>query len=519
VHSSPCFAISLLSTNFSNKQLVDQDAQYPDDDGSSVSSRSSTESRHQKARRSRSKSTSRRSKDRSPLSVRNHHSHENLRTSKQQRRLNDSQDEMAGGKTRASARKEAAEAGEKSNPRSTASTQQDKDLRKKLKALEKEKAAQEKENQEKDAKFAALQAKYKALEKKRKRDQLPDGEIPVVPKNDAIMKLVVDGVSRHLWRDCKFIATPQQITGAIQLIFKNSTEWKRFEKMEKKERMAKLQGYANTYGHKITHTLNEKRSSVQTGIKNLYMDRVEKGLPVPTAEQLLNIVLRKDLELLEVPKLSDEEKKDQAKVKEVAEIKKRNAEIKVNQDWFVWYQDKILAKVGGRPFWPENVRHYNTISGATFPEDDKKLYMTPSSEAFAVLCFENNKTKWPYEAKGGDDPKNEAMETQFTCSRSGQNKFGCWNNASRKRLVELVELISEARAGPKSATAEEKALEHLQKVYKIAEKEAKKKAKKKPKRAKEAEVVEIPFDEEMEEEDEEEGETTEGDDEEEGDED
>lgn len=500
--------------------MIDKDAQDPHqdphDDGSSVGSQrssSSIESRPLRTSRSKSKSTSQSSRHRSPLSERNHHSHENLRTSKQQRRLNDSQDEMAGTRRSTAAALASKQANEKSNARSTAQSQQDKDLRKKLKALEKEKEDQEKENQAKEAKYAALEAKYKAMKAQRKRGALPDGDIPPVPKNDAILKLIVDGVTRHLWRDCKFIGTTQQVVHALQLILRNSTEWRKFEKLEKAARFAKLRGFTSTYGDHITHTLNEKRSSVQSGIKNVYMEREKAGLPVPTAEQFLHIVLRQDLELLEVPKLSDEEKKDEDKVKEVADIKTKNVQIKVNQEWFFWYHDKILAKVGGRPFWPESVRYYNTISEATFPEDDSKHYMTPSSEAFAVLCFENNKTKWPYEAKGGEDPKNQAMETEYTCSKSGKNKFGGWNNAARKQLVELVKLISEARADPKSETAEKMALERVQKKYRIKEKEAKKKAKKKPKRPRETEVVEIPFDEEMEEEDEEEGEFSDGEDE------
>jgi hypothetical protein len=516
VNSPPYFAILLLSSNFSSKQLLDKDAQDPNDDGSSVgsvgsqSSSSSKESVQQQTRRSRSKSTSRRSRHRSPLSERNHN-HENLRASKQQRRLNNSQDAMA--KTRRNSTTSAsATTGDKSKTnKSSASKQQEKDLLDQLQALEKEKEEQAKKSEAKDAQLAALEAKFEAFKKKRKRNELPDGDIPVVAKNDAITKLVVDGVTRHLWRDCKFIGTPKQITSALKVILKNSTEWKKFEKLDKKEREAKIQGYANTYGSKITHTLNEKRSSVQTGIRSLYMERVKKGDKVPTAEQFLQIVLREGLEQIKVPVLSEEDKKDKAKVAELAAIKKKNAQIKDNQNWFAWYHDKILAKVGGRPFWPESVRHYQTISGATFPDDDSKLYITPSTEAFAVLCFENNKTKWPYEAKKGDDPKNEAMETQYTCSKSGQNKFGGWNNAGRKRLVELVDKIKAARADPKSEKAELMVLDHLQTEHKIAEKEAKKKAKKKAKRDMDSEVVEIPFDEEMEEEDEDEGSSTEGD--------
>ena len=63
------------------------------------------------------------------------------------------------------------------------------------------------------------------------------------------------------------------------------------------------------------------------------------------------------------------------------------------------------------------------------------------------------------------DEKADNVTTPFTDSRQGQQPFGGWNKAGRRRFQELSSMIGEALQAPYAKVLEEAALAKLQKTY------------------------------------------------------
>ena len=62
---------------------------------------------------------------------------------------------------------------------------------------------------------------------------------------------------------------------------------------------------------------------------------------------------------------------------------------------FDWYVDNFLAHAtANAEHWATGKRYYNTISVAAPPNARTKLYILPSTEAFAVTAFECFRTAW-----------------------------------------------------------------------------------------------------------------------------
>lgn len=61
-----------------------------------------------------------------------------------------------------------------------------------------------------------------------------------------------------------------------------------------------------------------------------------------------------------------------------------------------WYVDSyMVAACGNRYDFGPSARHYHPLSLACPEDDSKKPTITASTEAFAVICLENNYTSWP----------------------------------------------------------------------------------------------------------------------------
>jgi len=65
---------------------------------------------------------------------------------------------------------------------------------------------------------------------------------------------------------------------------------------------------------------------------------------------------------------------------------------------FIWYSwDNYLPKAtGSSKLFSPNHRRYATISEAVTAQDKELKVMTPEHEAFAVVTFENNLSRWQY---------------------------------------------------------------------------------------------------------------------------
>lgn len=62
---------------------------------------------------------------------------------------------------------------------------------------------------------------------------------------------------------------------------------------------------------------------------------------------------------------------------------------------FYWYWNDLLYKATGcKQDWHEKHRHFMTISKAAPPDTPNRVYITPSTEAYAVACFASNRERW-----------------------------------------------------------------------------------------------------------------------------
>ena len=92
--------------------------------------------------------------------------------------------------------------------------------------------------------------------------------------------------------------------------------------------------------------------------------------------------------------------------------------------------------------------------------------------------YENVHDRWMYEeeCKANDktaDPKNPAMCPKYSDCKVGQNKWGGWGAAGRRRYYELLGQFKEARKSKYSRKVEDWALKTLRERHNIANKEAK----------------------------------------------
>ena len=167
-------------------------------------------------------------------------------------------------------------------------------------------------------------------------------------------------------------------------------------------------------------------------------------------------------------------------------------------DNYIFYVNTALPRVAGKDFWGPRKCHHETISSAM--HTDGLPCITVGTEAFLVLCWENCHKKWLYLYKcdeSGEEPdqKCQDMATPFTDAKSGQQPFGGWNKAGRKRYAELCKMITEARGQPYCAPTEAAVLHSLRRSYVFDNDGALKRPKKKQKKQEDSdEEEELEFD-------------------------
>ena len=217
-----------------------------------------------------------------------------------------------------------------------------------------------------------------------------------------------------------------------------------------------IKQFTLTYGPTITKCMNEYRSTCQSQMKKAWKELLDSGKSAPTPAQLLQVALRKGLFL----------KSDSEQVR------------KQKQEWFLWYWDKLLPKAAGKGNWKESHRHYGTLSTFCPKNQPKLLAITSATEGSTNVMYENVYSRWVYEYQQDAnnayvDPKNLAMKPKYSDCKVGQNKWGGWGTAGRKRYYDLLGQFKEVRKNKKARKVEDWALKMLQERHKIAEKEAK----------------------------------------------
>ena len=187
-------------------------------------------------------------------------------------------------------------------------------------------------------------------------------------------------------------------------------------------------------------------------------------------------------------------------------VLQRNIDLSVeeNKQFAVWWCDKILPKVtcGTFNYAPEK-RYYSTISECKIRYNDVIYEEMPSStEAFAVLLYENTRSRWLNKRKlykelppnkkkisikerRKPDEKPAAADTQvyyvtdhpklgtkWSLPSSGQNKSGGWSQVGLEKFADLRLVNEQARASEEGKAKEREILTVLRSAMGITENDA-----------------------------------------------
>ena len=315
---------------------------------------------------------------------------------------------------------------------------------------------------EKDATIEALKAKLAKKESNGSKKKGKKGKTSDDDGGEAeVAAALLTFFKEDEWRITKFLTSDKQIRmsahrfldstlSADFCTLKDGTVGKVGKNLDllSEESAKNRDDWSDTYGDFVLQALTKQRQYVQNQVKsaaNEWMDQHNGDLPIPGQ---IRLCTSRELPLTQ-PTTMDK-----------------------NLELAAWYYDKLLPNVcGERKIWPEDVRHFEHISDATLPESEgKKLRITPSTEAFAHIVYENNYSKWKKmwvvkkenpgkkmmiikHAKADDDkdPKvhycllSDGFEAKYSLPDCGQAKFGGWKKEGLEKFAKTMAKCKEVR--------------------------------------------------------------------------
>ena len=262
-------------------------------------------------------------------------------------------------------------------------------------------------------------------------------------KHSAIKALIKGTIKTKLWRLVKFVSTEVELKrAAIKCLGLCGITGYDIDSKDPEE-VAKVDEWCEEHSQIVSSQLNDHRSYVVSRIKDVCFEYLDKhpGEELPPTAEIEHIVAR---------------------------------HTQSQEAIFVWWWDEVLEKATGNTIhWNEKLRYYETISASLVGNTPKMLNMTSSTEAFALICYEGNRTKWQkmHELKKENPKKknirifkNEAevknpipanhyaytdeypqLESKYTDSKAGQQKFGGWKKTGLDRFVQLRIMNAKAR--------------------------------------------------------------------------
>jgi len=167
--------------------------------------------------------------------------------------------------------------------------------------------------------------------------------------------------------------------------------------------------------------------------------------------------------------MQEQGKTDLPPDEEFLKILKCNPQL--DEDLFEWYWDKYLPKAHpDATNWNTHKRYFGTISKHAPPNEPGKPYISYDTEAFAVLCIMNYRSRWRSiveekktapkkfiyikdESKRGRNPNCHYINTVerpefrglWSENDSGQAKLGGWTKEGKEKFSELRAIAKEVR--------------------------------------------------------------------------
>ena len=268
--------------------------------------------------------------------------------------------------------------------------------------------------------------------------------------NEGFAKMVKSKVQRSIWRNYKFINNPEQeqhmcmrVLDELRLAGYMRTTDKAKNLLIDEKRLA----FCDVYSGHAREALNEQRSYVQTrGKEAIYVFMTANGSGCYPLEDIIKVATR------DIP-LKEDNKEEHDRLMEV----------------FVWYWEDYLPGFAGNTYWCKEIRRFQSITLANFKN---RLCVTISTEAMAVLMYENCLNKWVALfnwTEGGTvknkkipkkkrDPLSAQFRGVYSDGHSGQAKYGGWNDAGLVRFNDLGKLIKVGRKSENAATLEQDCL-------------------------------------------------------------
>ena len=172
----------------------------------------------------------------------------------------------------------------------------------------------------------------------------------------------------------------------------------------------------------------------------------------------------------------------------------------------LWHADIACPKCAGQDYWTKQQRCEGLMSWQGPKDQHVETYVTPSTEAFACIYFENLLSKFIYEVecdkenpqakpRTSHDKKSDRWATKWSDAKIGQSVFGGWSPEALTKFLNITRAITEARKWKMTKKADKWLLRAICDRHKYVEKdEKKKKVKISAPKANAAEVVIVPFD-------------------------
>jgi hypothetical protein len=281
--------------------------------------------------------------------------------------------------------------------------------------LKKERADEQKENKLQMAKLHQDLLTSQASSKRHRQGNARDGE-PKTSHEKAVAKTVKDKVFAH----CKFINGDIGLAKWTKICGEMMGE---YEGLSGKALIVAEQLWCDENSDLVRTGLNEARNYAQSQCRTKAQKLLGLGKYLPTPEEVLVCAMRGDVG-----------KTDQT------------------MGIFDLYVDELIFCILGKPNWDVRFRYHGCISTTYDPSwsgDVRRVSI--GSEAFLVLMFENCYDKWQYMmeeklAKRTPNKKHKRMQTPYTDALAGQNKYGGWNVAGKKRFKALGDMIHAAQA-------------------------------------------------------------------------
>ena len=125
------------------------------------------------------------------------------------------------------------------------------------------------------------------------------------------------------------------------------------------------------------------------------------------------------------------------------------------------FNECLVTGIANPKLWSPEIRHFEPMTTSKMPAaaGEDQLRIPASTEAMAILTYENNKSKWQAMAKWRQDFPRAAFPTyssknpdslvefkeEYSSCQGQTDKWGGWNAQGRKRYVELQKMIHQSR--------------------------------------------------------------------------